>query len=211
MTKTWQTACPDCAKRVFFFSCTCGSKVFFDQLGAPWPHHEDVCVGHLVRVLRNADGLSFAQIERRLEDEAERRGAVVPANVRTLMRTLNFRETGAPTILDLTPGVEKRDFVGTVMVINRVNLFKRLEVPDNAISRKILVPYLAEEHVMMVVRGNVNDHTGFAGQVEALAKKAMVDEKGIRRGTVLTVSLEPKIIGRERLWIVQDLEASRDR
>ena len=37
---TWPTKCPDCRDPVFFFQCDCGSKVFFDDLGSPWPIHD---------------------------------------------------------------------------------------------------------------------------------------------------------------------------
>lgn len=32
--------CPDCRAEVYYWSCTCGSHVLFDQLGEPWPKHE---------------------------------------------------------------------------------------------------------------------------------------------------------------------------
>ena len=38
-TTAWPTNCPQCGLRVFFFRCTCGSAVFFEQLGHPWPTH----------------------------------------------------------------------------------------------------------------------------------------------------------------------------
>ena len=37
--KTYPTRCKYCKKDVFYFSCDHGSKVFFDQLGDPWPVH----------------------------------------------------------------------------------------------------------------------------------------------------------------------------
>ena len=42
-TKTFPTKCPRCSAGVFYFSCDCGSRVFFDELGEPWPVH--YCVG----------------------------------------------------------------------------------------------------------------------------------------------------------------------
>lgn len=32
--------CPDCNQEVFYFACTCGSKVFLDPLGDRWSRHE---------------------------------------------------------------------------------------------------------------------------------------------------------------------------
>ena len=39
-TRTYPTTCRNCGDRVFFFSCTCGSQVLFDELGEPWPVHD---------------------------------------------------------------------------------------------------------------------------------------------------------------------------
>ena len=38
-TVTFPTKCPSCSEPVFFFRCDCGSAVFFDDLGEPWPEH----------------------------------------------------------------------------------------------------------------------------------------------------------------------------
>ena len=37
--KTHQTTCKYCRKKVYYFSCDCGSKVFFDKLGGYLPKH----------------------------------------------------------------------------------------------------------------------------------------------------------------------------
>lgn len=37
--KTHPTRCPSCKRQVFYFSCSCGSRVFFEKLGEPWPKH----------------------------------------------------------------------------------------------------------------------------------------------------------------------------
>lgn len=37
--RTYPTTCPHCGQRVFFFTCDHGSRVFFDELGPPWPKH----------------------------------------------------------------------------------------------------------------------------------------------------------------------------
>ena len=38
--RTFPTKCTRCGDRIFYFSCNCGSKVFFDDLGPPWPVHD---------------------------------------------------------------------------------------------------------------------------------------------------------------------------
>jgi hypothetical protein len=38
--KTFPLRCRWCGHGVFYFSCDCGSKVFFEALAAPWPQHD---------------------------------------------------------------------------------------------------------------------------------------------------------------------------
>ena len=52
--KTWPTKCPSCSDRVFFFQCDCGSRVFFDELGEPWPLHD--CYTSWTRDLKRRRG-----------------------------------------------------------------------------------------------------------------------------------------------------------
>lgn len=54
---TWPTKCPSCGEPVFFFRCNCGCKVFFDDLGSPWPIHDcDTSWTKNVIRTRDADG-----------------------------------------------------------------------------------------------------------------------------------------------------------
>ena len=38
--RTSPTRCKYCKKRVYYFECNCGCKVFFTKLGEPWPIHD---------------------------------------------------------------------------------------------------------------------------------------------------------------------------
>lgn len=37
---TFPTRCKICRRKVFYYSNDCGSRVFFDKLGPPWPKHD---------------------------------------------------------------------------------------------------------------------------------------------------------------------------
>lgn len=39
-TRTYPTRCRYCETAVFFFQCSCGSRMLFDDLGEPWPRHD---------------------------------------------------------------------------------------------------------------------------------------------------------------------------
>lgn len=38
--KCYCTVCPDCGVDVFYWECSCGSKVFFESIGNDWPKHQ---------------------------------------------------------------------------------------------------------------------------------------------------------------------------
>nr|MBP6739041.1 hypothetical protein [Leptospiraceae bacterium] len=38
-SKAFPIICKGCGVTVFYFTCSCGSKVFFDSLGYPWTEH----------------------------------------------------------------------------------------------------------------------------------------------------------------------------
>ena len=60
-TKTYPTHCPSCNHPVFYFSCDCGCRVFFNKLGQPWPIHS--C--HSAQPDSNVPKISPKSLERR--------------------------------------------------------------------------------------------------------------------------------------------------
>jgi hypothetical protein len=207
-TKTWPTTCDYCGGAVFYFSCNCGSRVFFDALGEPWPQHFDSCLGHKIRVLRDAEGLSLDAVQQLVEADAERRGIAVPPKARSLFRTLGFRETGAATILTLTPGVEPREFVAVLRDMNaHVNFFKRLKFEDNRVGRALLGELAEEPYVEVFLRGDTNRRTGYCAQVEAFIPRTMLERARVARGGRVVARIVPCCPkGDVRIWIVEELK-----
>ena len=60
--RTYPTRCRWCGAKIFYFSCDCGSKVFFNSLGWPWPIHD--CTDDIIR-----------QIDFKIEEEYRNRVA----------------------------------------------------------------------------------------------------------------------------------------
>ena len=60
---TYQMTCPVCRTAVFFYRNSQGSRVFFDELGKPWPKHD--CV-HGIRRMQTIPVTSARQVTRKL-------------------------------------------------------------------------------------------------------------------------------------------------
>lgn len=97
--------CPVCGAHVYFYSNEHGSRVYFDEVGPPWPKHpctdnygSNMASG-LTSSRRNAPALYTAKIGRR-KLYSER----VPASIRSKAFTVNhLRHSGDCTVLALQP------------------------------------------------------------------------------------------------------------
>jgi hypothetical protein len=83
-SKLWRTRCPNCRKTVFFFSCSCGSRVFFDAPGDPWPRHEcTTTTGRAINpqaaLRRGAQGLPLLSVTPE-GDERQVAGKIIQAD-----------------------------------------------------------------------------------------------------------------------------------
>jgi hypothetical protein len=198
--------CRDCNKEVFVFSCSCGSKALFDALGDPWPLHDDACFGVKVRAAA-AGGLSLPDFERRLAEEAARRGTFVPPAAADVVRRVTYQETGIARILQMTPGSEARDFTGTITSVNLgVNFFRRFGLPDGPMARALLRGLTAEPYVELYLKGVISRSTGICPVVQVFVAKDLVEKVGAGHGARVSVRLTPRdVAGKERIWLGERL------
>jgi len=129
---TWKTTCPDCKKAVFFFSCSCGSKIFFDSLGDPWPLHADSCPIYHARTMIYS-GVDARDIRRLLDSEAKVRGVAIPPELNQYLA-----DYGAPSkvfYMDELPSRDLCEVEGLVFEISKINFFKRFDLDNNLIIK----------------------------------------------------------------------------
>lgn len=183
--------------------------MLFDTLGPPWPRHFDNCIGQKILNVQGARNLSVGDVEVMVRAGAESLGTVIPSKVQNIFQALKFQQTGTPTVLTLTPGIEEKAFSGTVRDINPfVNVLKHLEVTDNHVTRGLLKDQLKEPHGRLVVRGPVNPKNGLCPQIEAFIPTSMLERGKIARFTDVTMRLVPKgLAGMMRFWVVKKIAA----
>lgn len=69
-TRMFSTICPDCGEQVYYFSCTCGSKVFFDLPTPPWDPHEIRCIPYLIRYMIEIEHVPESHIRDIVEEHS---------------------------------------------------------------------------------------------------------------------------------------------
>ena len=201
------TSCPDCARRVYFFACSCGSKVFFERPGEPWPEHAERCIPYLVRRLRDVEGLSNTMILRMVENHADTHDLEIPPQIRHELKKLEQRDARRRTVLEVFPSGEQVGSEGAVISVDhQVNVLKRLGLPDNAVSRGLFGALLSEPLAELVVQGTRDEQTGFIAQFTFYMSLQQVRKAGLRTGLRVGCILQSLSLPNDkRVWKASDV------
>lgn len=148
-THTFPTKCRRCGDAVFFFRCSCGSRVFFDKLGWPWPEHDcefsrsdrEWADGRVKTKL--GDGSVLVEISNgvtatRPGEDRERTRNIHPRVVEA--EETNARSREANPIESVPSGCERTiETTGVVReIIRGVDVYERLDLLRTSINKGFL-------------------------------------------------------------------------
>jgi hypothetical protein len=206
-TSLYQTLCPDCRDTVFFFSCTRGSRVFFDLPQPPWNPHEERCIQYLIRFLKDVEKMSAMAIRDLVEKYAKERGLAVPRDVRQRLIADENRSTGRTTVLDVLPASAGGMALGTILQINQTNIFRRARIPKNAMGRALIGKLADQSLVEVVIREDRDPGTGFANQFTFFVELRRWDSLGLRLGAIAVAVLrDHQLSVGKHVWIAESIE-----
>ena len=174
--------------RVFFFSCSCQSAVFFESLGVPWPIH--ACPAVRYEQLRGR-GLSAVDAGLTVHTEHLRRGRRVPARVAEAIEV----------------------DVGTVMSLERnINVPRHFGLPSNPMASGLLGRLgRGRWHLIRVRDGEAAAEQPIVAELSAFLSARDAAKEGLREGRKLLVSVEPWAPpGRDPVWVVSEVTARPD-
>lgn len=205
-TRIWPSQCPGCGASVYFFSCTCGSRVYMDTNEPPWTLHETTCPRLAIGELFEQENWSAERIRRRVEQESEETGIPVPVSVFEILNDLDGGRRGR-RVVEALPA-EPTDVVGTVMQINRlINVFQRFSLPRNEISRALLGRLGSEHYTEVTVREDPEEFQGLSFQFTFLMADAKVSAAALRQGTRVRASLRSSVVlTGHREWLAVRVE-----
>jgi hypothetical protein len=185
-SRTYPTRCRKCGAQVFYFSCNCGCKVFFDSLGWPWPVHDCDSPDHIL-----------AQVDIKIEREYRERVA---------KRQRRRREWAAPIRVCEPLDGKKVIETGVVREIGPVNVYKKFGLAADAPLAPKLLGELASDNFMQAtihLGGLGSDHLD---SYTFLVRKKDWDRIGAIQGDLLSFVLVGKSFpGRESYWLCIEL------
>ncbi len=210
-TRTWPTSCPSCSAKVFYFSCNHGSKVFFDELGSPWPIHD--CEESWARGLRRfTDDNGDTVVELKPVITVTRsfaRPASFKVEQSVISKSQPAKRKKAPDpIVPIEPERELGEsHIGILREIRPfVDPVKAFRVPDTAMGRASLGSIGKQEmgRITVHVPYPTEDYTeSFTSWVPA----RLLRDRRIERGVTVALDLERiRIVGRGYAWFCDSLQ-----
>lgn len=208
-TMIWRTRCPDCGDPVYFFSCSCGSKVYFDLNHWPWNPHADRCIPYLVRTLRDVHGYNPAQILRTVDERARQLGEPIPPEIEQQLLNMVHRARPGLIVHKVLPGEPGTIFVGRVHHIDQeINFFKRYGMVENPISRQLLGQITTESYSEVTVRTDPEPGTHDCHEITLIYPRRLLAQIHVSLRSLVWVVVNPyKIAGQDNpIWLAETVD-----
>ena len=137
-SRTFQTNCPTCRAEVYYFSCDCGSRVFFDDLGGSWPRH-DCDTSWANSLVRTIDSTGAITVRLGPNVKATRPGDFSGIDESLVARARAKRERPDPIVKIYPKKGSKRHVLGVLRELQRkANPLKAFRLPDTVMARQFL-------------------------------------------------------------------------
>ena len=206
--RTFPTTCRFCRRDVFFFSCGCGSAVFFDALGGDWPVHDCLSKLEKLKVLQDQIGSEALQraLSLRLERVGWRRANGVDQRYATRLGarvTANASRSLAGQVLRKVPTKERivSDIGALREIVPSVDVWRTLGIDAACIQAVSIAKALPDGplaqvtiHVGDLSEDDVDSYTCLCARrlIHGLARQQLVRFQ--IRGT--------PVLGREGFWLL---------
>ena len=210
-TCTFPTKCKNCGDNVFFFSCSCGSRVFFDELGQPWPEHDCGFSRSDDRWARGRPRTNLAgggvQVDisagvtaTRPAEDGRRTWNVHPSVVKKARR--NARARKCNPIESVPPGADwTAEITGVVRGLDRcIDVYQRLKLPRTAINEAFLGTLGVGDWGRVVI--HVLDSVTYS--YTAWVPMSLLPREGVEHGVTVSAKLvRQDVAGKAREWVCQ--------
>lgn len=208
VTKTFRTNCPDCNSKVFSFSCNCGSKVYFESLGDPWPQH--LCRNREIKfgidLVRNSERMKDSEIIKLIEDHSKKSGKKLSEELWDIIENELGKRKKPFNFTEVSCDIDIEGFSGRIMEINKsINFYKRLGLDKTApFSSDFLGEFKNGNYYEIILRDNP-DKNNHSRQITFYAEVKLLKNISLKIGDVITVRLR-KSDSFQSLWVISFIQ-----
>lgn len=207
-TTMFPAKCPDCGDKVYFFACSCGSKVFFDLNYPPWNPHEKRCWMYHIRIMREIHGYPEHYIADLIEREATERNVNLPQDIfDEISEMRNHKPSKKLRIMEIPAGANSINIVGKIKNVNRnINFFKKFDYPDNIMGRALLGKLVNDSYVEITIREE-NPNTIDCSEFVCYMKMQLYLKLDINKNDLIGITLQSFQIADGRfIWMLSEID-----
>jgi hypothetical protein len=172
-SKAFKTLCFDCGQEVYFFMCSCGSKVLFDSLGHPWPIHscEESQVRIAVSLLEHSSLLTHDEIYAKILLHSNKSGMPVSERAMELIDRYLSERKKPFQIKKIGHSAEVHFVIGRIHQINNnINMYTRMGLPKNMANAAGLLGDLGYDTYSEIIVRSVPDFKNISSEYSLLIK-----------------------------------------
>jgi len=206
-TRTWPTHCPSCSAAVFFFMCNCGSKIFFDDLGPPWPIHScDTSWARKLKRTTDISGRTTVQLAEGISVTRSTREFSLDTLTLESWRRKHSKDFIAPIVAIVPTHGECRHVVGVLREIERsADPFKKFGISAGSIGAAFLGP-LAGQAVGKVTIHSQNDPDFPSESFTFWVPTEIISDSRIVKGISVAATIDCVEIGKLRVWYCDEFD-----
>ena len=213
--KTYPTSCPTCTASVFYFSCGHGSRVFFDELGSPWPIHD--CEESWARNLKrytDENGDTVVELKPGITvTRSFARPGSFKVDQSVLSKALPSKKVKAPDpIVPIEPARNlSESHVGVLREIRpSVDPVRAFGVADTAVGRALLGSIGKQEMGKITVHVPYPEEDFYTESFTSWIPARVLRDRRIKRGAKVALKLESvHIVGHGHAWFCGSLKVVR--
>lgn len=206
--KTWRTLCPTCRAEVFYFSCDCGAKVFFDELGSPWPLHDcDTSWTRKLKRTTSATGKIEVELGPGIKAFRQPEPFRIDEGIVSRARSNSLKFVPDPIVAIEAIRHERREIVGFLREIYRTrNPFEVYGLEETTVSGAILG--LIGQHKV----GQITVHVPCSSKNQSESfttwiPSELLKDSRIVRGLTVALAVEGiQLLGHGPTWFCDDFE-----
>jgi hypothetical protein len=184
-TRAVNMQCDHCKEMVWFFSCTCGSKVFFKELGHPWEIHycKEYFLQKKLELLVDIEKMTPEEVYNIITKREKLSGELVEERIWDIIEAVIGKRKSKLSIKNIEPVIGLTEVSGKIMELNNpINIFTRLGYDvSNIISKKLLGAIGNDVWAYAKIRSNANRKNECL-EIEVLLTQKYLKENKLNKG-----------------------------